>query len=140
LILFTDPRFAGSYAVDAPEPVTSQPLVSGFRATLAGAMSSYGEFDFRVAEIRLNGMGRWMYAEMSGGPRARGYAYDELQDGAERLLGFRKLADYATRFTETLSVQSLPDGIPPGGSACFSTRADFDSRPTTTAREPSTAS
>ena len=126
LILFTDPRFAGTYAVDAAEPVTSQPLVSGFRTALAAATNSYGEFDFRVAETRLNGSGRWLYAEMSGGLDRVGYAYDELQDGRERLFGFRKLADYAVRFTETLSYQALPGWDTARRLRVVLTRADFD--------------
>jgi hypothetical protein len=89
-------------------------------------MNSYGEFDFRVAETRLNGSGRWLYAAMSGGLDRVGYAYDELRDGRERLFGFRKLADYAIRFTETLSYQALPGWDTARRLGVILTRADFD--------------
>jgi hypothetical protein len=108
LILVTSPQFQDLVADDAGEAASTAPLAPGFRDLLAGAMRSYGEFDFRVAQTRLNGGGTWLYAEMTGGLERVGYSNDELRDGRERLVSFRKLADYATRFTETLSFRSLP--------------------------------
>jgi hypothetical protein len=109
LVLFSEPQFAELYArTEGSEAAPAEALVSGFRSTLAGALSTYGEFDFRTAQARLNGRGRWVYVELSGGLEHVGYVYDDVLDGYERLFGFRKLVDYNVRFSQTLSYQLIP--------------------------------
>jgi hypothetical protein len=109
LVLFSQPVLAelwdeahGGETAAAPAPG------SGFTEILGGALSSYPEFDFRTALAQLNGKGRYAYVEFTGGLERVGYVYDEVVDGRERLFNFRKLSDYAVRFTETLSVQTIP--------------------------------
>lgn len=109
LVLFSDPVFSeiwddssGGEATGAP------PAGSDFTDLLGAALSSYPEFDFRVAGARLNGKGRFVYVEFQGGLERVGYVYDEIVDGREHLFNFRKLADYAVRFTQTLSYQAIP--------------------------------
>ncbi|HEX4825083.1 MAG TPA: M1 family aminopeptidase [Candidatus Polarisedimenticolaceae bacterium] len=108
LILFSEPQFTDLYA-DASLPHASASAMSGsFQTMLAGALSTYGDFGFFTATARLNGHGRFVYAELSGGLERVGYAFDDVHNGRERFFNFRKLADYNVRFSETLSYQSIP--------------------------------
>lgn len=107
LVLFTEPMFRDVWGVkpgSAPAPLPDKAAASTAEM-LARAKSSYPEFDFRLADVRVNGQGRWVYIEMAGGLERVGYCYDDVVDGHERLFNFRKLADYKVRFTQTLSLQ-----------------------------------
>lgn len=108
VVLFTEPTMKEIWA-----PVTDgkAPLPPGGRESaaeiLAKIASSYPEFDFRLAQARLNGHGRWAYAEFVGGVERAGFVYDDLRSGAERLFNFRNIAGYEARFTQTLASQDL---------------------------------
>jgi Peptidase family M1 domain len=110
VVLFTEPLFrdvwdVGSGATPAPRPEGAGDKASSILTAVA---STYPEFDFRLAEARLNGRGRWVYVEMSGGLERVGYCYDDMESGYERLFNFRKYVDYKVRFSQTLSMQRLP--------------------------------
>lgn len=111
LVLFTEPMFRDVWEAapgTAPTPLPDK-AEDSLAELLAGAKSSYPEFDFRLADVRLNGRGRWVYIEMAGGLERVGYCYDDVLDGYERLFNFRKLVDYKVRFTQTLSRQRVDD-------------------------------
>jgi len=108
LILFSEPQFTDLYADASLPHAPASAMTGNFQTMLAGALSTYGEFDFDAATARLNGRGRFVYAELSGGLERVGYAFDDVQEGRERFFNFRKLVDYNVRFSETLSYQSIP--------------------------------
>jgi hypothetical protein len=126
LFLFSEPQFTELGGGDSAEEAAPESMKAAFQPTLAGALNTYGEFDFRTALARLNGRGRWVYAEFSGGLVQAGYAYDDVLDGRERVFTFRKLADYPTRFSETLSVQSLQGWNAQRRTSIVLTKADLD--------------
>jgi len=109
LVLFSDPVLSEIWDDSSgSEAAGGQPTGSDFTSLLSGALSSYPEFDFRVAVARLNGKGRFVYVEFDGGLERVGYVYDAIVDGQEALFNFRKIADYDVRFTQTLSLQNIP--------------------------------
>jgi hypothetical protein len=127
LVLFSEPEFGDVYDAsegDKTAPVGS--LLSGFKEVLAGALNTYGEFDFRTAQVRLNEGGRWVYAEASGGLEHIGYVYDEVLDGRERLFCFRKFGGDVVRFSETLSYRSVPGWNAEIRTAVVLTKAAID--------------
>jgi peptidase M1-like protein len=110
LVLFTQPTWnevweAAAGAGGTPIPGNGAKSASEM---LTGASSSYPEFDFRLAQARLNGTGRWVYVEAAGGLERVGYVFDDVRDGFERLFNFRKVVDFKVRFTQTLSMQRIP--------------------------------
>ena len=111
VVLFTEPSYgeiwdaSAAPAEKAPRPAGAEAVVADF---LSKILSSYPEFDFRLAQARLNGRGRFVYAEFTGGLERIGYRYDDVRSGNERLFNFRKLADYDVRFTQTIASLDLP--------------------------------
>lgn len=126
LVLFSEPELRAIWdEATGGDLVDGSPGAGGLDDILHGALSSYPDFDFRSANAQLNGKGRYMYVEFAGGLERIGYVYDELVSGQERLFNFRVLADYAVRFTETLSTQNIPGWTRDRGTWTTLTRADI---------------
>jgi hypothetical protein len=110
LVLFSEPTWNDIW--DRPAGTPGVPVPGGdailSSEILTVAHSGYSEFEFRLAQARLNGTGRWLYLEAAGGLERVGYVFDDIRDGVERLFNFRKVADYHVRFVQSLSVQRLP--------------------------------
>jgi hypothetical protein len=126
LILFSEPQFTDLYTDDARPHTPSAAMNGGFQSTLAGALSTYGNFEFNAAIARLNGHGRWAYVELGGGLERVGFVYDDLVAGRERFFTFRKLADYNVRFAQTLSIQPIPGWTAQRRAAVVLTHADIN--------------
>ena len=109
LVLFTEPMSRNVWETKPGATPTSgrDDAEASMADMLAGARSSYPEFDFRLADARLNGQGRWVYIEMAGGLERVGYCYDDVSEGYEQLFNFRKLVSYKVRFTQLLSRQRI---------------------------------
>lgn len=110
IILFTQPELSdltsgaaeGSSAGDA----------SGFDPLWKKFQSSYEPLEHMVAEARMNGKGRWLYAEVIGAGDATGYTYDSVRTGRESLVVWRKFSSYDLRIAQTISRQLLPGWTP----------------------------
>jgi hypothetical protein len=110
LVIFAEPTWNEVWDATGDTPGVPFPRGDAVLSSelLDVARSGYSEFEFRIAQARLNGVGRWLYLEAAGGFERVGYVYDDMRDGVERLFNFRKIADYHVRFAQTLSVQRIP--------------------------------
>jgi peptidase M1-like protein len=106
VLLFTEPLWREMWEPAAGEPA---PVPAGAREASAEILERIGhthpELDFRVAQARLNGQGRFLYADFNGGIERAGYVYDDLRDGRERLFNFRNVGGF--HFSQTLASQEL---------------------------------
>lgn len=128
IILFTEPMFedlwsgrTGATVVAAPEGAKS-----AAEELLAAAHRSFPSFEFRLAQARLNDRGRWVYVEMAGGLERTGLEYDDLRTGYERLVNFRNIAGFGARFTQTLSIQTVPGWTPSRRTGFVLTKAAIE--------------
>lgn len=108
LVLSSDPSFLGAEAggdVDTPRSASAEFERMLVDVKRTGASSQ--EFDFRVAQALLNRRGAWTYAEMSGGRHPVGFFHDDVAEGLEELMTFRKRVDFNVRFREPLVITEL---------------------------------
>jgi hypothetical protein len=94
-------------AAGAAEPPSAS-FVKGLRDMLAANQDAFPEFDFRIAEARLNGRGRWISIEMAGGVERVGHVWDEIEMGREAFVNFRTIMDAGVRSAQPLGVQRIP--------------------------------
>ena len=111
VLLFTEPMLGELWEPSAgertPAPAASREAA---QAILSQISETSPELDFRLAQARLNGKGRFLYADFDGGVERAGYTYDDLLVGRERLFNFRNVGGY--KFTQTLASQDLPEWTP----------------------------
>lgn len=112
LVLFSEPLWKEQWDPDAPGEPAAVPegAPAAFADVLRLVRSSWPEFEFRFAAARLNGRGRFVYAEFLGGVERVGYVFDDVGSSQELLFNFRKLADYNVRFIQRLAKRSFTRG------------------------------
>jgi hypothetical protein len=128
LVLFTEPMFEDVWK--APADSTNVALPAGASKSveelLTRSHDSNPEFTSRLVQARLNRRGKWLAVEMDGGVERAGYTYDDVRDGYERLVNFRNVAGYGRRFTQTLSIQTIPGWTPARRTWFVLSKADID--------------
>ena len=128
VVLFTEPMFREIWSAQAGSTIASLPADAA-RSTdemLSRLHDSNPEFVSRLVQARLNGRGKWISVEMDGGIERTGFTYDDVREGYERLVNFRKVVGYGRRFTQTLSIQTVPGWTPSKRTWFVLTKAAID--------------